>query len=145
MTTVQEAVPVSRPARYTGRFLSGFAILFLLLDGVMKVIMIAPVLEACTQLEIPVRVVPGLGILLVLATLIYTIPQTSVIGAILLTSYLGGATWTHVRMGGPIFPIVFPSLVAAMVWGGLYLREPRLRALVPVRLPRREAIAPSHG
>src|SRR3954469_23400333 len=84
--------------------------------------------------------IPGLGFVLIAATLIYAIPQTAVLGAVVLTGYLGGATWTHVRMGGPIFPIVFPSLVAAMIWGGLLLREPRLRALFPVQ--RRTLPAP---
>lgn len=136
-----EATPISKTARYAGRFLTGLAILFLLFDGVTKVMKVAPVLEACAQLQIPERVVPGLGIVLVVATLIYAIPPTSVLGAILLTGYLGGATWTHVRMGGPAFPIVFPSLVGAILWGGLYLREPRLQALVPVRLQPRESTA----
>ena len=79
------------------------------------------------------RALPWTAGLLIVSTLIYAFPRTSLLGAIVLTAYLGGATWAHVRMGGPTFPIVFPGLVAAMVWGGMYLREPRLRELIPLR------------
>jgi hypothetical protein len=126
-------VLASRPALWAGRLLSTLVVLFLLFDGVAKVLQVAPVLEACAQLEVPVRVIPGLGVVLVAATLLYAVPSTSLLGAIVLTGYLGGAIWTHVRVGGPAFPIVFAGLVAALVWGGLYLREPRLRTLIPVR------------
>lgn len=126
-------IPAARWASWAGRALTTLAVLFLLLDGVMKVVKAAPVLEASTRLEVPERVIPGLGVVLIAATLIYALPETSFLGAVLLTGYLGGATWAHVRMGGPPFPILFPGLVAAIVWGGLYLREPRLRALVPWR------------
>lgn len=128
--------PASKPTLWGGRILTTLAVLFLLLDGVLKVMKAAPVLEASTLLEIPERVIPGLGIVLIVATLIYAIPQTSVLGAIVLTGYLGGATWTHVRMGGPVFPMVFPSLIGALIWGGLALREPRLRALIALRRDR---------
>ena len=140
-----DAAPVSRTARYVGRFLTGFSALFLLFDGIMKVMKVAPVLEACAPLQIPEHVIPGLGIVLTVATLIYLIPQTAILGAILLTGYLGGATWTHVRMGGPVFPMVFPSLVGAMVWGGLCLREPRLRALFPLRMQPGVSTVPAQG
>ena len=133
MRSETQIPPVSKTTLRAGRILTAIPVLFLLFDGLGKVMKVAPVMEACAQLEVPERVVPGLGVVLIVATLIYAIPQTSVLGAIVLTGYLGGATWTHVRMGGPVFPIVFPSLVAAMIWGGLLLREPRLRALFPVR------------
>jgi hypothetical protein len=127
------AAPASRAALWAGRLLTALPVLFLLFDGVAKVMKVAPVLEACARLEVPERVIPGLGAVLIAGTLIYAFPRTSLLGAIVLTGYLGGATWTHARMGGPAFPIAFPGLVAAMIWGGLYLREPRLRALIPVR------------
>jgi hypothetical protein len=127
------AAPARKTTSWAGRLLTAIPVLFLLFDGVAKVMKAAPVLEACARLEVPERVVPGLGIVLIAGTLIYAFPRTSLLGAIVLTGYLGGATWTHVRMGGPIFPMVFPSLVAMLIWGGLYLREPRLRALIPVR------------
>jgi hypothetical protein len=136
MQSEMQTVPASKTALWAGRILTALAVLFLLFDGVAKVMRAAPVLEACAQLQIPERVIPGLGAVLIVATLIYAFPPTSVLGAIVLTGYLGGATWTHVRMGGPVFPIVFPSLVGALIWGGLYLREPRLRALIQVRRPR---------
>jgi hypothetical protein len=84
-------------------------------------------------MEVPERLIPSLGAVLIATTLLFAFPRTSVLGAIVLTGYLGGATWTHVRMGGPVFPMVFPALVGALLWGGLYLREPGLRALIPVR------------
>ena len=127
------ATRASRPASWAGRTLSTLAVLFLLLDGVAKVLKIGPVIEACARLDVPERLVPGLGAILIAATLLHALPATSILGAITLTGYLGGAVWTHVRIGGPAFPMVFPALLGAMLWGGLYLREPRLRALVPLR------------
>jgi hypothetical protein len=129
---VREA-PVSGGALWAGRALTGLAVLFLLFDGVAKVMKVAPVLEASARLGVPEWVIPGLGVVLIVATLLYAFPKTSPLGAIVLTGYLGGAIWAHLRMGGPAFPVFFPGIVAAIVWGGLYLREPRLRALVPVR------------
>jgi hypothetical protein len=122
-----------RPALWTGRVLSTLAVLFLLFDGVAKVLKLAPVLEASARMDVPERVIPGLGAVLIAATLLYAFPKTAILGAIVLTGYLGGATWTHVRMGGPVFPMVFPILFGALLWGGLALRELRLRALVPLR------------
>jgi hypothetical protein len=127
------AGPASKATLRAGWLLTALPVLFLLFDGVGKVMKLAPVMEACAPLEIPERIVPALGAVLIAGTLIYAFPKTSLLGAIVLTGYLGGATWTHVRTGGPVFPIVFPSLVAALIWGGLYLREPSLRALVPMR------------
>jgi hypothetical protein len=125
--------PVSKNALWAGRILSAIPVLFLLFDGVAKLIKPAPVVQATVQLGYPESVITGLGILLLACTILYMIPRTSVLGAILLTGYLGGATATHVRMGGPLFAIVFPSLVGALIWGGLFLREPRLRELFPLR------------
>lgn len=133
MQTEMGNAPASKSSLLAGRILTTLAVLFLLFDGVAKVMKVGPVLEASAQLQVPEWVIPSLGVVLVAATLLHAIPQTAVLGAIVLTGYLGGATWTHVRMGGPAFPVVFPSLVAALIWGGLYLREPRLRALIPVR------------
>lgn len=133
MRSETQIVPASKTTLWAGRTMTTIPVLFLLFDGLGKMMKAAPVMEACAQLEIPERVVPGLGVVLIVATLIYAIPRTSVLGAIVLTGYLGGATWTHVRMGGPVLPIAFPSLVAAMIWGGLSMCEPRLRALLPVR------------
>jgi hypothetical protein len=143
MRSETHSAPASKATLRAGRILTAIAVLLVLFDGLGKVMKVAPVMEACVQLEVPEHVVPGLGVVLIVATLIHAIPQTAFLGAVVLTGYLGGATWTHVRMGGPIFPIVFPSLVAAMIWGGLLLREPRLRALFPVR--RQTPSTPGHA
>jgi DoxX-like family len=128
-----DAAPASKVGLWAGRVLTALPVLFLLFDGVAKVMKVAPVMEASARLEIPGDVIPGLGAVLIAATLVYAFPRTSLLGAIVLTGYLGGAICAHLRAGDPAFPTVFPGLVAAMVWGGLYLREPRLRALIPVR------------
>ena len=106
--------------------------LFLLVDGVMKLMKPAVVVETTVQLGYPESVILGLGIVLLVCTGLYLVPRTSVLGAILLTGYLGGAVATHVRVGGPPFPVIFPVVVGALLWGGLILREPRLRALLPL-------------
>lgn len=120
---------------WTGRVMSGLAATFLLLDAVMKLAQPAPVVEATVhQLGFPAGTIPGIGVVLLLATFVYMIPRTAVLGAILLTGYLGGAIAVQVRVGHPVFSeTLFPLYVAALVWGGLYLRERRLRALVPAR------------
>jgi hypothetical protein len=133
MQTDTQAVPASKAALRAGWTLTTLAVLFLAVDAGMKLAVADVVRQASAQLEIPVALSPTLGAILLMATVLYAIPQTAFLGAIVLTGYLGGATWTHVRMGGDVFPMVFPSLVAAFVWGGLYLREPRLRSLVPLR------------
>lgn len=115
---------------WAGRILSALPVLFLLLDGVMKVVKPPFVVEATVQLGYPESVIVGLGILLVACTILYIIPRTAVLGAILLTGYLGGAVATHVRVGGPLFSILMPVILGAMLWGGLYLRDERVRSLV---------------
>jgi hypothetical protein len=135
MTVGAEAGQVTPSAvrLWVGRVFTALAVLFLLFDGVAKVMKVVPVIEASARLGIPGHVIPGLGALLIAATLIYAFPRTSPLGAILLTGYLGGAICAHVRAGDPAFPTVFPAIVAAIAWGGLYLREPRLGMLIPVR------------
>ena len=118
---------------WAGRILSILPALFLLLDGVMKLVKPAFVVEATVKLGYPESTIVGLGIVLVAGTILYLIPSTSVLGAIVLTGYLGGAVATHVRVGGPLFPIIFPVIIGAMLWGGLYLRNERLRALIPLQ------------
>jgi hypothetical protein len=113
--------------------MSALPVLFLLIDGVAKLIKPAPVVEATVRLGYPESVIPGLGTLLLVCTVVYVVPRTSILGAILLTGYLGGATATHVRIGDPLFPVVFPSIVGVLIWGGLFLCDERLRALMPLR------------
>jgi hypothetical protein len=125
---------VSKPALWTGRVLSALAVLFLAFDGLGKLLRVPPVMEGTAQLGYPASVVFGLGVILLACTLVYAFPGTSALGAILLTGYLGGAVATHVRVGNPLFShALFPVYVAAFVWGGLVLRDARLRAFLPGR------------
>ncbi len=118
----------------TGRVLSGLTIAFLLLDALMKVARARVAVEGTVQVGYPENTVVGIGIALLISTLLYAIPQTSVLGAILVTGYLGGAVATNVRVANPLFGyVLFPVYVAILLWGGLYLRDRRLRALLPFR------------
>lgn len=108
----------------TGYIITGLTVLFLLVDSVVKLLQLTPALEATSRLGYPQHLVLGLGILEFLCLLVHIIPRTSILGAILLTAYLGGATATHVRIGDPFF---FPVVVGVLVWGGLFLRDNRLR------------------
>ena len=115
---------------WTGRIMSALAILFLLFDTVGKLLRLAPFVEGTTQLGYPASVVLGIGVLELLCLVGYLIPRTSILGAVMLTGYLGGAVATHVRVGSPLFThILFPVYVGVLIWGGLYLRDPRLRGL----------------
>jgi hypothetical protein len=119
---------------WTGRIMSGLATLFLLMDAVMKVIRVRVAVEGTIQAGYPDSTVVGIGLSLLVSTLLYAIPQTSVLGAILVTGYLGGAVATNVRMSAPLFSyILTPVYVGVLVWGGLYLRDERVGALIPVR------------
>ena len=113
---------------WAGRIISALPVLFLLLDGIMKLVKPAFVVDATVQLGYRESVIVGLGVVLVACTILYIIPRTAVLGAILLTGYLGGAVATHVRVGGPLFSILMPVILGAMLWGGLYLRDARVRA-----------------
>jgi hypothetical protein len=125
---------VSKKALWTGYVLSALPTLFLLMDSVMKLLKLEVVVKATVQLGFPESVIVGLGIVLLACVILYVIPGTSVLGAILLTGYLGGAVATHVRIGDPLFShVLFPVYLGVLVWGGLFLREPRLRQLMPLR------------
>lgn len=123
----------SKKMLWTGRIVSTIFALFLLVDAVAKLFKPAPVIEGTVRLGYPESVIIGLGIVLLVCTVLYMIPRTSVLGAILLTGYLGGATATHVRVGGSLFEILFPGIFGILIWGGLFLRDERLRALIPLR------------
>ncbi|HYH78939.1 MAG TPA: DoxX family protein [Longimicrobium sp.] len=128
------AAPASRWSTWGGRVLTALPVLFLLMDGVMKLMNPAPVVESMQRLGYDPALAVGLGVLQLLCLAAYVVPRTSVIGAILLTGYLGGAVATHARVGDPAFShTLFPVYVGILLWAGLYLREPRLRALVPLR------------
>jgi DoxX-like family len=129
-----ETAPVSKGSLWTGRILSILSILFFLMDAVMKVIKPAFVVDATVKLGYQESVIQGLGIALLICTILYAIPATSVLGAILLTGYLGGAVASNLRVGSPLFSnVLFPVYFALVLWGGLYLRDLRLRKLVPFR------------
>jgi hypothetical protein len=117
----------------TGRVLSALSALFLLFDGAMKLVKPAFVVEATVALGYSENVIVPLGVVLLICTVLYLIPQTAVLGATLLTGYLGGAVATHVRHEDSLLEIVFPVIFGALLWGGLVLRDPRLRSLVPWR------------
>ena len=122
----------STVAVWAGRIMGGVASLFLLLDGIMKLVKPAVVVETTVRLGYPDTVITGLGIVLLTATFLYLVPATSVLGAILLTGYLGGAVATHVRVGAGLFEVLFPVIVGALLWGGLFFRDPRVRELIPL-------------
>ncbi|MDB5351785.1 MAG: hypothetical protein JWN86_3032 [Planctomycetota bacterium] len=111
---------------WAGRIISGSVVLFLAFDAVMKMIRAAPVVEATENLGIPAGAILGIGIVLLVCDAIYAVPQTAILGAILLTGYLGGATAIHVRAGSGVFPIAFSVAFGVLAWVGLVLREPRL-------------------
>ena len=118
--------------RTIGRALSGVAIAFLAFDSLGKLLEVGPVMAGSTELGYPAQTVFGIGLTLLLCVAAYAVPATSALGAVLLTGYLGGAVATHVRVGNPLLThVLFPVYVAAFVWGGLLLRDPRVRALWP--------------
>lgn len=124
----------SRGALWSGRGLSALAVLFLLFDSIGKLLEVPPVVAGSTQLGYPASTVFPIGVILLLCVVAYVIPRTSVLGALLLTGYLGGAVATHVRVGNPLFShTLFPIYFAFFIWGGLVLRDARLRALLPWR------------
>lgn len=134
MHPATHAAPVSKAGISAGQVISAVPVLFLLFDTVIKLMTIDPVVESFDQLGYPVSLSLGIGLVELACLVLYVIPRTAVLGAIVLTGYLGGAVATHVRIGSPLLThTLFPIYVGALLWGGLYLRERRLRALVPLR------------
>ena len=133
MRSATQTAAVSKKMLWAGRIISALPVLFLLMDGVMKLVKPAVVVEATVRLGYSETVILPLGIVLLVCTVLYVIPRTSVLGAILLTGYLGGAVTTHVRVGEGLFSIFFPIILGVLLWGGLYLHDDRLRALIPLR------------
>ena len=139
----QPSAPASKKMLWTGRVMSGIAALFLLFDAVAKLVKPQPVVEGTMKLGFSESVILPLGVVLLVCTLLYIIPRTCVLGAILLTGYLGGAVATHVRVGDPLFShILFPVYFGAMIWGGLYSRDIRVRAMIPFR---KDTLTSSHA
>jgi hypothetical protein len=117
-----------------GRILTAIPVLFLTFDTVIKFTSIDPVVDSFTQLGYSMSLALGIGVLELVCLVLYVVPRTSVLGAILLTGHLGAAIASHLRVGNPLFShVLFPVYVAVLLWGGLSLREARLRALVPLR------------
>ena len=136
MTAAADIRPVSAPARWTGRILSGVVILFLMVDGAIKLVPWPVVTETMDKMGYGSSdtLARSLGAITIVCTLLYSIPPTSILGAILLTGYLGGAMASHVRIGSPLFShTLFGLYLGLMVWGGLWLRDRNLQALIPFR------------
>jgi hypothetical protein len=136
MPTIAEKAPVSKPALWLGRVLSGLVILFLLFDGAIKLVPWPVVTETMDRIGYgsSETLARSLGIITVACTVLYAIPPTSILGAILLTGYLGGAMASHLRIGSPLFShTLFGLYLGLMVWGGLWLRDKSLRASIPFR------------
>ena len=126
MQASDQPAAVSKKKPWAGIVVSALPALFLLLDGVMKLAKPKVVVDTTVQLGYPESVIFDIGIVLIVCTVIYVIPRTAVLGAILLTGYLGGAVATHVRAGDGPFPILFPVIIGALLWGGLFLRDERI-------------------
>jgi len=134
MQTATLAAPASKTGLWAGYVMGALVVLFLLMDAVIHIMKIPPVVEAFAQLGYPLSSATPLGVVELACLALYLFRRTSLLGAILLTGYLGGAVAIHVRIGSPLFShMLFPVYVGVLVWGSLYLRDARLRALFPVR------------
>lgn len=134
MTSAAHESSVAKKKLVAGYVLTTLVALFLTFDTVIKVLRLAPAIQGTTDLGYPAETVLWIGMIELACVGLYLVPRTSVLGALLLTGYLGGAIATHVRVGSPLLShTFFPIYVALVLWGGLYLRETRLRALVPFR------------
>jgi DoxX-like family len=134
MPAITDAAPASKPALWIGRALSGLVILFLLFDGAIKLVPWPVVTETMDRMGYgsSETLARSLGVITLVCTILYAVPPTSILGAILLTGYLGGAMASHVRIGSPLFShILFGLYLGLMVWGGLWLRNRSLRTLIP--------------
>jgi hypothetical protein len=127
---MESNAPVSKTKLWTGWIITGLVGMFLLFDAIMKLILVNEVIEASVRLGYPENTMFGIGLILLISTILYLIPKSAVLGAILLTAYLGGAVTTHVRVGDPFY---FPIAMGILVWIGIYLREKRLLYILPIR------------
>jgi hypothetical protein len=135
MSTITQDLPLSATAQWTGRALSGLVALFLLFDAVIKLVPLLVVTETMDQMGYgsSETLARALGITTIACTALYVLPPTLILGAILLTGYLGGAIASHVRIGSPLFShVLFGLYLGLMLWGGLWLRDRNLRALLPL-------------
>ncbi len=133
MPSASQSAPTSKKMLWASYIISTIPVLLMVTSAVAKFVKPAPVLQGFAQFGFPESYISRIGILELACITVYLIPRTSVLGAILLTGFLGGATVTHLRVGDPAF--VGAVIVGIFVWGGLFFREPRLRALIPLRSP----------
>jgi len=131
MQSGTQTAPISKKMLWAGRIISALPVLLMVFGGVFGVLKPAVAVPGFLHYGYPERVFLPICILEIVCAVVYAIPRTSVLGAILLTGYLGGATATHVRVGDPLFFV--PAILGVLVWGGLYLRDGRLRGLIPLR------------
>ena len=132
-TAVTSAPNVSKGSLWTGRVISGLAVLFMLFDCITKILRLPQVVDATVKVGYPASTVLPIGVTLLVCVILYIIPRTSILGAVLIVGYLGGAVATNVRASQPAFNSAFAITFGVLTWLGLYLREPRLRALVPLK------------
>jgi hypothetical protein len=138
-----QAVSNSKAMYRTGWGMSGLVILFMLFDGVSKLMLVPQVVEATNEIGYPENVVRPIGIVLLLCTILYAVPRTAIIGAILLTGFLGGAVASKVRLEDPLFSsVLFGVYFGLLVWGGLYFRDQRVRSLIPLYRPAALSTSP---
>jgi len=128
---MQISSPVSKTTLWIGRVMSALPVLLVLFGSVMKLMKTASVVEGFTRAGVPERLIIPVGIIELVCVIVYAIPQTAVLGAILMTGLLGGATITTLRIGDPTYPM--PVVLGMLAWGGLFLRDTRLRELIPIR------------
>jgi len=133
MESTTQISGVSKASLWTGRIITVVIVLFFLFDVILKLVKPALVVEANRQLGYPEHLIIPIAIALLFSVILYVIPATAVLGAILLTAYMGGAVATHVRVDGPLVNIVFAVVFGILVWGGLFFREPRLQSLIPLK------------
>jgi hypothetical protein len=134
MISTTHSAAASAGAVWSARILTAIPVLFLTFDTVIKLMRIDPVIDSFNELGYPAGLALAIGLLEMVCLVLYVVPATSVLGAVLLTGYLGGAIATHVRAESPLLThVLFPIYVAVFLWGGLFLREPRLRMLIPAR------------
>ena len=128
---MQTAAQPSKAMLWTGRVMSALPVLFILMASVMKLLKLPAVVEGFVRSGVPVQLIIPVGIIELVCVVVYLIPATAVLGAILMTGLLGGATITTLRIGDPTYPM--PVILGMLAWGGLYLRDLRLRELIPLR------------
>jgi hypothetical protein len=128
---VQINSPVSKTALWTGRVMSALPVLLVLFGSIVKLMKTAAVMEGFARAGVPERLIVPVGVIELICVIVYVIPQTAVLGAILMTGLLGGATVTNLRIGDPTYPM--PVVLGMLAWGGLFLRDTRLRELIPIR------------